>query len=113
MVSRAPTRGVIESNIIKKQKKSRDISNLTIGLHISIIRRFISPFYKMNKFCQRVITLWVLVTAVFSVLSYNRINAIVKMDYSEGFGNRHVLNHIDMNVISILDTVRTLRLEAD
>ena len=61
----------------------------------------------MNKFCQRVITICLIVITIFVILSYYRINTIVKMDY-ETYGNRAVLNNIDRNVIRISDTVKDI-----
>ena len=58
----------------------------------------------MNKFCQRVITISVVVMAIFSVLSYLKIDTIVQMDYKDT-GNNAVLDNIDLNIIKILDKV--------
>ena len=44
---------------------------------------------------------------IFIILSYNRINTIVQMDYNS-YGNRDVLNNIDRNVIRISDTVKDI-----
>ena len=58
----------------------------------------------MNKFCQRVISISVVVMAIFSVLSYLKIDTIVQMDYKDT-GNNAVLDNIDLNIIKILDKV--------
>ena len=63
-------------------------------------------FLQMNKFSQWVITICVIIMTIFIILSYNRINTIVKMDYTDGYGNRDVLNNIDRNVIRISDAIR-------
>ena len=47
---------------------------------------------------------------VFSILAYSRLNTIVKMDYTDGYSNRSVLNNLDLNVIRILDEVRDINL---
>lgn len=48
---------------------------------------------------------------VFSILAYSRLNTIVKMDYTDGYSNRSVLNNLDLNVIRILDEVRDINIK--
>lgn len=48
---------------------------------------------------------------IFSILSYCRINTIVKNDYNDGFGNKDVLNNIDLNIIKIHDKVADILLD--
>ncbi len=64
----------------------------------------------MNKFSQCIITISVVVIAVFSALIYFKINTIVQMDYKDT-GNNTVLDNIDLNVIRILDKVGDIYLE--
>ncbi len=62
----------------------------------------------MNKYCQRIITICVIVMTIFIILSYCKINTIIKMDYSDGYSNRSVLNNLDLNVVRIETLVRDI-----
>lgn len=73
----------------------------------------------MNKFCQRVITICVIVMTIFSILAYCKINSIshqlntiVELDYQDTWNNA-VLDNIDLNVIRILDRVANIELASD